>query len=145
MKIRKLAFGIALVFGAVLAWNSTTKDSNALEEQEPPRAATWEGASFESDAFSVAKINDADTASYSEASDGGSITVSREDGIGFIYVKFDRLPKPWSVTDVVSGQIYNCGQQGRSACVPSWPPHTKPAFLGNPLFRYPPDESANPY
>ena len=112
MKIRKLTFGIALVLGAVLAWNSTTKDSNALEEQEPLKVATWEGASFESDAFSVTKINDADTASYSKASDGGSITVSREDGIGFIYVKFDRLPKPWSVTDVVSGQIYNCGQQG---------------------------------
>lgn len=112
MKIRKLAFGMVLTICMGLIWNSTTKDSNALEESEQPQVATWKGAKLESKAFSVKKLSDGNNASYSKASEGGSVTVSREDGIAFLYVQFDRTPQPWSITDEEAGQEYFCGQQG---------------------------------
>ncbi len=74
--------------------------------------ASYEGATLVADNLKASHLTDGDTATYSKASKEATITVSREDGIGFLYIKFDRIPEKWSLIDTVTGQVKECGQYG---------------------------------
>lgn len=73
--------------------------------------AEYAGASFDSYGFSEPSLlSDGDDRSHTGAENGGSVTVTREDGISFLYVVFDRLPERWTLTDVASGASAECGE-----------------------------------
>lgn len=117
MKIKKLTFVIGLVSCIGFALWCMPEQSFALEADEmggesAPAYATWEDSVMESEAFQISKLSDARTDTYSKAVEGGGIEVSREDGIGFLYVKFDRVPQVWTMTDISTGQVYECGTEG---------------------------------
>ena len=40
------------------------------------------------------------------------VTVSREGGIAALYIEFDRIPQPWTLTDPASGDSLACGENG---------------------------------
>ena len=40
------------------------------------------------------------------------VTVSREGGIAALYIEFDRVPQPWTLTDPASGDSLACGENG---------------------------------
>lgn len=119
MRMKKLALGVALALYMAALWNGMAMEGKALDanaegtsEKENSQTAIWESAKIESDVFRVSKLTDADTGSFSKATGGGCVTVSREDGIGFLYIKFDRVPQPWTMTDNATGREYACGQNG---------------------------------
>ncbi|MBQ7934263.1 MAG: PIG-L family deacetylase [Lachnospiraceae bacterium] len=58
------------------------------------------------------RLTDGDTDTYSKTTDGGQITLSREDGISAIYIEFDRIPEQWTLTDPDTGEHVTCGTQG---------------------------------
>ena len=55
-------------------------------------------------------VSDGSRDTYTSCSEGSSVTVSRSDGIGAIYIEFDRIPQEWTLTDPVSGESVSCGQ-----------------------------------
>lgn len=117
MKRKKLTFAIALITYMSFVWSSMGEECRALEAENTEKEngivyATWEDSSLESDVFLVSKLTDADTGTYSKKSGEGSMTVRLEEGIGFLYIKFDRVPQPWTLTDPATGQVYECGKQG---------------------------------
>ena len=58
------------------------------------------------------RVTDGDTDTYSKTAEGGQITISREDGISGIYIKFDRLPQQWTLTILDTGESFTCGNNG---------------------------------
>lgn len=56
-------------------------------------------------------LNDGDERNYTNA-EGGSITLSREDGISSVYVVFNRLPEVWTLTDPAEEKSVSCGENG---------------------------------
>lgn len=70
--------------------------------------AVYTGAAFEAEGFSGAKrLWDGDQTTWSAAAKGGTVTVSREDGVAGLYLLFDRLPQPWTLEGEVP-----CGESG---------------------------------
>lgn len=79
---------------------------NTVHAQE----ADYKNTTLEATGFSAPeKLSDASTGSYTTASEGATVTLSREDGISGIYVKFDRLPKEWTLTNPSTGVTVTCG------------------------------------
>lgn len=56
------------------------------------------------------KICDGNRDTYGKASAEGTVTVSRKDGIGGIYIEFDRIPEKWTLTEPDSGIDIICGE-----------------------------------
>ncbi len=56
-------------------------------------------------------LSDGDERSYSTA-EGGSITLTNENGISSLYVVFNRLPPVWELTEPESGKTIQCAQNG---------------------------------
>lgn len=56
------------------------------------------------------RIYDGRRGTYSAAeAGGGTLTVSRPDGIAAVYIEFDRIPEAWTLTDAASGASAACG------------------------------------
>lgn len=117
MNKKKWFAGLLMLGCLSLLFASKTIQSNALEEgieSKPSESmvASYESASIKAQEFKVSKIVDGDTATYSKTSKETSVTVAREDGIGFLYLIFDRVPQPWTVTEDSSGWTKACGTYG---------------------------------
>jgi len=73
--------------------------------------AEHQGASVEASGFSdAAKICDGKRSTYSGAAEDAVVTVSRDDGIGALYIEFDRIPAVWTLTDPAAGKSISCGE-----------------------------------
>lgn len=114
MKIKKW-LAVALLLGSMaIALKQESTYSVALETDETwqPQAARSEGAVVEAEGFKVGRLTDGDTTTYSKASEEAKVIVSREDGIGSLYIKFDRIPEQWNLTEESTGYVQTCGQYG---------------------------------
>ena len=114
---RKNWIASLLLFGCVcLLFVSTTAQVSALKEQQDEtrqvEEATYEGANITSEQFKVSKLTDGDSATYSKTSKEATLTISRQDGIGFLYMVFDRVPETWTMTCETTKQVWECGQYG---------------------------------
>ena len=56
------------------------------------------------------KLCDGSRDTYARASAGAAVTVSREGGIGGIYIEFDRIPQGWRMKNPASGTEMLCGE-----------------------------------
>ena len=75
--------------------------------------ATYEDAQIDIEGFSSEKsLTDDNTNTFAKALENNKITISREDGIGGIYIKFDRVPAEWAMEDLDSGEKLICGENG---------------------------------
>lgn len=73
--------------------------------------ATYDDTKIEAEGFSNEKgLADNNTDTYSKASENNKIIISSESGIGAVYIKFDRIPKKWTMTESESGQSILCGE-----------------------------------
>lgn len=73
--------------------------------------ASYENAIIEAEGFlSEKSLLDNNTDTYTKALGDNEITVSREDGIGALYIKFDRIPSEWSMIISDTGKKVTCGQ-----------------------------------
>ncbi len=59
--------------------------------------------------YSKELLCDGNERTYSQANNGASFTVTRDDGISSLYVVFDRIPGEWQITDIDSGKTVICG------------------------------------
>ncbi len=55
-------------------------------------------------------LTDDNINTYAKAQKDNQITVIREDGIGGIYIKFDRIPSLWTLEEANSGEKKVCGE-----------------------------------
>lgn len=77
------------------------------------KEATYENAQIETEGFSNEKsLVDDNTDTYAKALEKNKITVLREEGIGALYIKFDRIPSVWTLTSIESGESITCGENG---------------------------------
>ncbi len=58
------------------------------------------------------RLQDENRDTYSTAGKSGVVTVLRSDGIGAVYVEFDRIPQLWTLTDPVSQVSVTYGKNG---------------------------------
>lgn len=78
-----------------------------------PVRAAQNGASVEASGFgSPGRLSDGDRSTYTTTQEGAAVTVSRAGGIGSLYIEFDRVPQPWTLTDPASGQETARGEDG---------------------------------
>lgn len=59
---------------------------------------------------SAKKLSDGNSDTYSLAEKNGVVTVSRSDGIGAIYIKFDRVPRRWELKNPITDKSVSCGE-----------------------------------
>ena len=57
-------------------------------------------------------LTDQDTGTYTAATSEGNIAIFNEEGIGSIYLIFDRIPPAWQVTDIETGRTIDFEQAG---------------------------------
>lgn len=54
-------------------------------------------------------ILDGSRYTYSSAGESAAVTLTRKGGIASLYIEFDRLPSPWTLTDPATGTRVTCG------------------------------------
>ena len=54
-------------------------------------------------------ISDGSRYTYCTAGENATVTLTRKGGIASLYIEFDRLPSPWTLTDPTSGTSVVCG------------------------------------
>lgn len=75
--------------------------------------AQYGDAAVEAEGFSrPGNLDDGNRMNYAGADGPASVTVSREGGIAALYIEFDRIPQPWTLTDPATGQSLACGTNG---------------------------------
>ena len=75
--------------------------------------AIYENSQIEAKGFSSEKnLKDDNTDTYAKASKENEIVVSLDSGISAIYIKFDRVPSTWVLTNNESGETVTCGENG---------------------------------
>ena len=75
--------------------------------------ATYEDSQIEAEGFKNQKaLTDDNINTFDKALEGNRITVFREDGIGAVYIKFDRIPSEWTLKDSASDKEIICGKNG---------------------------------
>ena len=73
--------------------------------------AVYTGAVLTAEGFPEPSVlSDGNERSYTAAQYGGSVTITRDGGISFLYVVFDRIPESWTLTDVSGGAQAVCGE-----------------------------------
>ncbi len=73
--------------------------------------AEYKEATVEAEGFKYpGNICDGDRNTYSGSNEECVVTVSRSDGIGALYIEFDRLPQTWTLTNPASGVSVTCGE-----------------------------------
>ena len=74
-------------------------------------AEPWEDTTLAADGFTNADaLADGARSTYTAAGEDACVTLSRTDGIAALYVEFDRVPAPWTLTDPASGQTAAAGE-----------------------------------
>lgn len=72
--------------------------------------AEYKEATVEVEGFNYpGNIYDGDRNTYSGSNEECVVTVSRSDGIGALYIEFDRLPQKWTLMNPASGASVTCG------------------------------------
>lgn len=80
--------------------------TNTARAQE----ADYQNTTLEIEGFSnPERLSDEKNSTYSSASEGAVVTLSRTDGISAIYIKFDRIPEEWTLTNPTTGDSVTCG------------------------------------
>ena len=75
--------------------------------------AQYEDSVVEAEGFShPGRLCDGSRTSYAAAGGPSRVTVSREGGIAALYLEFDRMPQPWTLTDPATGRSLSCGENG---------------------------------
>ena len=75
--------------------------------------ANYEDTAVYADGFSNPEnLNDGSRTTVAHSGAGNRVTLSREDGIAAVYIEFDRVPEPWSVTASVWDEALKCGKNG---------------------------------
>ena len=73
--------------------------------------AEWENTKIEAEGrLNVLSLSDNNTNTYVKMKESNVVIVSRTDGIGALYIKFDRIPQEWQVTNPENGETYTCGE-----------------------------------
>ena len=73
--------------------------------------AVYKDAVIEAEGFKTPdKLQDANRDTYTKATEAGTVTVFREDGIGALYIEFDRLPETWILKNPENGECVVCGE-----------------------------------
>ena len=73
--------------------------------------ADYDGAVLTAEGFSEPYVlSDGSERSHTLTEAGGSVTITREDGISFLYIVFDRIPEKWTLTDISDGTQADCGE-----------------------------------
>lgn len=72
--------------------------------------ATYENVVTKAEAFQNEKsLFDNNTDTYTKALQGNQIELLNDDGIGALYIKFDRIPTEWTLTNADTGENVICG------------------------------------
>ena len=75
--------------------------------------ANYEGTTVYADGFSnPGNLNDGNRTTVAYSGAQNRVTLSREDGIAAVYIEFDRVPEPWTVTASVCDKALKCGENG---------------------------------
>ncbi len=99
--IKKLGIAVIAAFCIVIFTLSACADAVYSDSQ-----ITSEGFS------SPTLLTDGNDRTYTSSGAGGSVNVTRDDGISSLYIVFDRLPGEWTLTDTESGTTVTCGKNG---------------------------------
>lgn len=74
------------------------------------KEADYQNTSITTQGFShPERLTDQKDSTYSSAGENASITLTNTDGISAVYLKFDRIPTQWSLTDPQTGVSVTCG------------------------------------
>lgn len=74
-------------------------------------AQPWEDTTLTAEGFANAgALGDGARSTYTAAGEDACITLSRADGIASLYLEFDRVPAPWTLTEPGSGQTVAAGE-----------------------------------
>lgn len=74
-------------------------------------AEPWEDTDLTAEGFAnAAALDDGARTTYTAAGEDACVTLSRADGIAALYLEFDRVPAPWTLTDPASGQTVAAGE-----------------------------------
>ena len=74
--------------------------------------AVYGDAVVEAEGFSrPGNLSDGSRTAVASAGGPARVTVSREGGIAALYIEFDRIPQPWTLTDAASGGSLSCGRE----------------------------------
>lgn len=114
MKVKRWLMTMLLLGSLAPLWQQESTYCCALETEETTEetVASFEDAKLKADGLKVSALTDGNTGTYSKASKEATVVVSREDGIGFLYIKFDRIPTQWTLIDDALGQTTTCGTNG---------------------------------
>ena len=75
--------------------------------------ATYENVKTEAEGFqNIKSLFDNNTDTYTKALAANEIKLSCEDGIGAVYIKFDRIPTEWTLINGDTGESLTCGSYG---------------------------------
>ena len=97
---RAVLFFLAIFFSALFLFVSVSAEE-----------AVYAGAVLTAEGFlKPSVLSDGNERSYTATESGGSVTVTREGGISFLYIVFDRIPESWTLTDLSNGVQAACGE-----------------------------------
>ncbi len=75
--------------------------------------AVYGDAVVEAEGFSrPGNLSDGSRTAVASAGGPARVTVSREGGIAALYIEFDRIPQPWTLTAPAAGGSLSCGESG---------------------------------
>ena len=97
---KPLLFLSAFLFSALLL----SVSASAAEADHAGSVLSAEGFS------SPSLLSDGDDRSHTATQSGGSVTITREGGISFLYIVFDRIPKQWTLSGGSDGTQSVCGE-----------------------------------
>ncbi len=102
MTCKKILFTLAVFAGV---W-CLAQDIHAAE-------ADYQSTQFAVEGFSAPdRLSDGNRNTYTNAAEGGTVTVSSETGIAALYIEFDRTPQTWTLENTATGESITCGQNG---------------------------------
>ena len=75
--------------------------------------ARYGDAAVQAEGFAApGHLSDGSRATYTTASGPARVTLSRAEGMAALYMEFDRVPSPWTLTDPATGASLACGENG---------------------------------
>lgn len=77
------------------------------------KEATYTDVNKEAEGFQNKKnLFDDNTDTFTKALENNQITLSYEEGISAVYIKFDRIPTEWTLTNADTNESITCGMNG---------------------------------
>lgn len=96
MKVLPVIFCLWVIFGGRMVY--------AHEAEYPSSTIEVEGF------HNPGSIHDGNRDTYSDSGEEGVVTVSLSEGIGALYIEFDRIPTEWTLTNPATGISIACGR-----------------------------------